>query len=265
VSSKAQKRRRHKELRRQKVQAEIRAYKARRRRSLAIRLGIVLGVVGVVAALVVNARTPEEPETEAQACSTERPDLAETERSFPLPPTVAIDKAKTYLAEMETSCGSLTITLADDTSPQTVNSFVFLARQRFFDGLLFHRITTYAVQGGDPSGDGSGGPGYQVVEPPPPEFKYTKGVVAMAKAERDPPGSSGSQFFIVPNDREAELAGLHGLPQKPALYAVLGTVTKGMDALDKLAAVETFTPPDRNEKSTPRKPIYIVTVEITES
>jgi cyclophilin family peptidyl-prolyl cis-trans isomerase len=265
VSSRARKRQRHKQLRRQKIEAEVRAYKARRRRSLAIRLGIVLSVVGVVAALVLNARSPEEPEAEAQTCSTRRPELAETERSFPQPPTLAIDQAKTYIAEMETSCGTMTITLADDTSPQTVNSFVFLTRQRFFDGLPFHRVTTYAVQSGDPKGDGSGGPGYQVAEPPPPEFTYVKGVVAMAKAENDPPGTSGSQFFIVPDAQEAQLAGLNGIPQKPALYAVLGTVTKGMDALDKLGAVETFTPPNKREKSTPRTPIYIVKVEITES
>jgi cyclophilin family peptidyl-prolyl cis-trans isomerase len=265
VSSRAQKRRRHKQFRRKKIEAEIRAYKARRRRRLAIQLGVVLGVVGAVSALVVNARTPEEPSEDAQACSTKRPERPETQTNFPQPPTLAIDQAKTYSAEMETSCGTLTITLADDTSPQTVNSFVFLAKQKFFDGLTFHRITPFAVQGGDPTGQGPGDPGYRVVEAPPPEFTYAKGVVAMAKGGDDPPGSSGSQFFIVSNAEEAARAMLNGSPESPALYAVLGTVTKGMDALDKLAAVDTYTPQTSQEKSTPRRPVYIVKVRITES
>lgn len=262
MSGKVQKRERQKQLRRQRLEAEIRAYKARRRRSLAIRLGIVLGLVAAVAGVAFAQRTTRQPQAADKPCSDEKPERPEV-APITGPPPMAIDIAKTYTAKLETTCGALTITLADETSPQTVNSFVFLARQKFFDGLTFHRITPFAIQGGDPSGDGTGGPSYKVVDTPPVEQKYERGIVAMAKAGDEPAGTAGSQFFIVPDTGNAE--SLNGLPTLPAQYAVLGQVETGLDTLSKLAAVETFTPPDRNEKSTPRKPVYIVRITILES
>lgn len=260
MSTKAQRRQRHKELKRKKIEAEIRAYRARRRLRLAIYLGILVAIIGATFIGVANSRSNKKPSAASKACSTKKPDRPNVP-AFDAPPPMTIDKAKTYTVVMETSCGTVTMTLADDTSPQTVNSFVFLARQKFFDGLTFHRVTDFAVQGGDPKGSGSGDVGYKIVEPPAADFKYVKWTVAMAKSGNDPPGTSGSQFFIVPNDKGAHL---NGTPERPADYAVLGTVTKGFDAVEKLASVDTFTPQGSFEKSTPRTPIYIVKVTIRE-
>jgi cyclophilin family peptidyl-prolyl cis-trans isomerase len=122
--------------------------------------------------------------------------------------------------------------------------------KRFYDGLSFHRIVAgFVIQGGDPSGDGNGGPGFQIVEPPPQDLTYTKGVVAMAKAETDPAGTSESQFFVV----TGEDAGL------PPDYALLGKVTKGQDVVDKIGVAEVG--PDEK----PLQPIVIRQIRITES
>lgn len=262
MSGKVQKRERQKQLKRQRIEAEIRAYKARRRRSLAIRLGIVVGLMAAVAGVAFVQRSTKPPAAVDKPCSDDKPERPEV-APIAGPPPMAIDTAQTYTAKLETSCGTLTITLADETSPQTVNSFVFLARQKFFDGLTFHRIMSFAVQGGDPQGDGTGDPGYKVVDTPPIEQKYEKGIVAMAKGGAEPSGTAGSQFFIVPDTEEGSR--LNGTPQMPAAYAVLGRVDTGLDTLAKLAAVDTFTPQTSNEKSTPRKPVYIVRVTIRES
>jgi peptidyl-prolyl cis-trans isomerase B (cyclophilin B) len=128
-------------------------------------------------------------------------------------------------AVVETSEGTFTIRLDDKTSPNTVASFEQLARDGFYDGLTFHRIVPgFVIQGGDPSGDGSGGPGYSTVDPPPADTRYTSGVVAMAKTQDEPAGTAGSQFFVV-------LGADVGLPPD---YAVLGKVTSGMDVVQKI-------------------------------
>src|SRR5689334_17640008 len=101
-------------------------------------------------------------------------------------------------AVVTTNKGEFTIQLDTENDPITTNSFAYLAEDGFFDDLTFHRIAPgFVIQGGDPNGDGSGGPGYTCVEKPPANTKYTKGVVAMAKAGNEPPGASGSQFFVV--------------------------------------------------------------------
>jgi cyclophilin family peptidyl-prolyl cis-trans isomerase len=110
-------------------------------------------------------------------------------------------------------------------APKTVNSFVFLVRNHFYDGLSFHRLVKdFVIQGGDPKGDGTGGPGFTTVDVPPSNAAYTKGVVAMAKTGAEPPGTAGSQFFVV----TAADAGL------PPDYALLGKVSSGMDVVDKI-------------------------------
>ena len=165
-------------------------------------------------------------------------------------PKMAIEKGTTYTAVMTTNCGTLTIRLASGRAPKTVNSFVALARDGFYDGLPFHRIVPdFVVQGGDPAGTGEGGPGYQVVEAPPQDLRYTRGVVAMAKTELDDRGASGSQFFVV----TAEDAGL------PADYALLGRVEGGGDVLDRLARV-----PNDPADNRPTEPVVIQDVEIRE-
>jgi len=164
-------------------------------------------------------------------------------------PSLKLDRGKDYTAVLATSCGSIEIKLDVKRAPKTAASFVALARAKFFDGLGFHRIVPgFVVQGGDPAGNGSGGPGYDVVETPPDTLKYTKGIVAMAKTEMDAPGTSGSQFFIV----TAPDAGL------PPEYALLGKVTKGMDAVTKIEAVP--AEPDGQ----PTEPVVIEKITIRE-
>jgi peptidyl-prolyl cis-trans isomerase B (cyclophilin B) len=130
-------------------------------------------------------------------------------------------------ATFNTSCGSFTIEF-DPNSPKTAASMEYLVDKGFYDGLAFHRVVPgFVVQGGDPAGDGSGGPGYSVTEAPPKDTKYTKGVVAMAKTGTEAPGTSGSQFFVV----SGADAGL------PPDYAVAGKVTEGMDTIDRIDAL----------------------------
>ena len=128
-------------------------------------------------------------------------------------------------ATVETSCGSFQIALDTSRAPKTTSSFAYLARQGVYDDTPFHRIVPgFVVQGGDPTGSGTGGPGYSVDEPPPRNLSYTRGVVAMAKSPVEPPGRSGSQFFVV---TEAD-AGL--TPD----YALLGRVTSGFDVVQRI-------------------------------
>jgi cyclophilin family peptidyl-prolyl cis-trans isomerase len=128
-------------------------------------------------------------------------------------------------ATVQTSHGEFGFELDDDASPKAVASFVELARKGFFEGTVFHRIVPgFVIQGGDPTGTGTGGPGYSTVDPPPPGTTYEHGVVAMAKTATDPPGTAGSQFFVV----TADDAGL------PPDYAVIGRVTEGLDVVRQI-------------------------------
>ncbi len=145
-------------------------------------------------------------------------------------PKLKLDPAKAYTAIVRTSCGEFDITLDVKRAPKTAASFVSLARKRFFDKTTFHRIVPgFVIQGGDPLGNGQGGPGYTVTEAPPSSLKYTRGVVAMAKAGNEPAGASGSQFFVV----SGEDSGL--TPD----YALLGMVSKGQDVVDTIGTVKT--------------------------
>jgi peptidyl-prolyl cis-trans isomerase B (cyclophilin B) len=131
-------------------------------------------------------------------------------------------------AIVRTSEGSFTIELDAKTSPNTVASFERLARKGFFDGTIFHRIVPgFVIQGGDPTGTGTGGPGYSTVDKPPADTRYTRGVVAMAKTSAEPAGTAGSQFFVV-TGKDA------GLPPE---YAVLGKVVAGMPVVLKIGAL----------------------------
>ncbi|MCB0865001.1 MAG: peptidylprolyl isomerase [Solirubrobacterales bacterium] len=128
-------------------------------------------------------------------------------------------------AVFETNCGSFTITF-DDRNPKTAASFQSLVEQGFYDGLPIHRVVgDFLIQGGDPAGDGTGGPGYSIDEKPPPGLAYTEGTVAMAKTAAEPPGRSGSQFFI------AVAADIGLTPD----YALVGEVTEGMDVVKAIS------------------------------
>jgi peptidyl-prolyl cis-trans isomerase B (cyclophilin B) len=151
-------------------------------------------------------------------------------------------------ATVETSCGSFTIALDTARSPRTTSSFAYLARHGVYDDTTFHRIVPgFVIQGGDPTGTGSGGPGYFVDEPPPGNLSYTRGIVAMAKSPVEPPGRSGSQFFVV----TAPDAGL--TPD----YALLGRVISGFDVVERIEQLGTPGP-----RGTPKAPVLIKRVTV---
>ncbi|MGH9196542.1 MAG: peptidylprolyl isomerase [Acidimicrobiia bacterium] len=258
--ARAEKRQRKKDRQRQRIEAEVREWRTRRRRRLAINLAVLAVVVGAIAFLVYRAARPDEEPKKKEAtvaCDGKKPSRKEV-GPFPEAPAMAIDQAKSYTAVLTTSCGVVEIELADDVAPQTVNSFVFLARNGFFDGLNFHRLAEgFVLQGGDPEGSGSGGPGYQVVEAPPPATEYPLGTVAMAKAGNEAAGTSGSQFFIVSGEGGAQL---NGTPEQPALYALLGKVVNGLDVVAKMEKVGA-----KPQSENPRLPIYIDSITIRET
>lgn len=160
-------------------------------------------------------------------------------------PTEELDPSKTYDVVVQTSCGDFTITLDVESAPATTASFVALAEKGFYDDTYFHRIVPgFVIQGGDPTGTGAGGPGYSTVDEPAADAAYTRGVVAMAKAGNEPPGTAGSQFFVV----TGEDAGL------PPEYAVIGEVTEGMDVVERIGALG--DPAER--------PLQVITIEGTE-
>jgi peptidyl-prolyl cis-trans isomerase B (cyclophilin B) len=168
-------------------------------------------------------------------------------------PSGRLAAGKTYRAVLETSCGDITIRLDQKTSPRTAASFASLVRQGFYDGTVFHRIVPgFVIQGGDPTGQGSGGPGYSVRDKPPADTVYTQGVVAMAKTEVEPPGTAGSQFYIV----TAPDAGL------PPDYAVLGEVVEGLDVA---LAIDQLGDPASGGAGTPLQTVVLEKASIDES
>jgi peptidyl-prolyl cis-trans isomerase B (cyclophilin B) len=165
-------------------------------------------------------------------------------------PTLELQPSKTYLATVATSCGTFVIKLDPKHAPKTGGSFVTLARDGFYDGLGFHRIAPgFVIQGGDPAGNGSGGPGYKVRERPPDDIVYSEGTVAMAKGGAEPAGTSGSQFFVV----TGENANL------PPDYALLGQVTKGIEVVHRIEDLASTS------DGPPSRPVVIKKITIAES
>jgi peptidyl-prolyl cis-trans isomerase B (cyclophilin B) len=202
---------------------------------------IVLGAfslvaVAVVAAILIGRSAGGSGSTTAEGCR-EVPEPKPKSVSFEKPKQT-VKKGEKVLARIETSCGDFTIALDSERAPKTVNSFVFLSEEGFYDGLSFHRIAPgFVIQGGDPLGNGTGGPGYSVDEKPPANLAYTRGVVAMAKSSAEPPGRSGSQFYVV-------LAPDAGLPPE---YALVGKVSEGMDVVERIGKLGT---PEEKPKQT---------------
>jgi peptidyl-prolyl cis-trans isomerase B (cyclophilin B) len=202
--------------------------------------------VGIVAAVLISrgggddsddsSSTSAKAKTGANGCK---------EVEAPEPKNVSFDKPKQVLKPGEeatvvvkTSCGTFEIALDTKRAPKTANSFAFLAEEGFYDDLTFHRVVPgFVIQGGDPEGTGTGGPGYSVDEKPPANLAYTKGMVAMAKSAAEPPGRSGSQFYVV----TAPDAGL------PPEYALVGKVTKGYSAVER---IEKLGGPEEKPKQT---------------
>ena len=165
------------------------------------------------------------------------------------PPAMQIDANKNYEAVIKTSEGDMVFELFAGETPMTVNNFVFLSRQGFYDGVKFHRIIKdFMIQGGDPKGDGTGGPGYKFNDEPITR-DYERGILAMANSG---PNTNGSQFFI-----------MHKNYPLPKNYVIFGKIANGFDVLDKIA--ETPVAANRfGELSSPTKNIIIKSVEIIE-
>lgn len=164
-------------------------------------------------------------------------------------PTMQIDQNKKYTAIMHTSAGDIEIALNPVQTPITVNNFVALAKNNFYNDTIFHRVIKgFMIQGGDPIGDGTGGPGYRFDDE---TFKgeYIRGTVAMANAG---PNTNGSQFFIMHQD--------YALPKN---YVIFGKVTKGLEVVDIIANAA-VKPSFSDELSSPVEPVIVKTIEITE-
>ncbi len=172
-------------------------------------------------------------------------------KQYSQPPLMTIDSNSTFTANIRTNKGNITIELFASEAPVTVNNFIFLARERFYDGVVFHRvIKDFMIQTGDPTGTGAGGPGYSF-EDEPVTRSYSRGIVAMANAG---PDTNGSQFFIV-----------HGANvDLDPNYTIFGQVVEGIDTVDVLANTPVSRSP-RGELSVPTEVLRIETVEISES
>ena len=220
---------------------------------------VVLGILGLFgvgsAAAIFLRREPEaapsptsSPAVEAVACGGQRPAAAgQPKPTFNQPPEMDIDRNKSYRALLETSCGTIEIELLAQDTPVTVNNFVFLSRQRFFDGLIFHRVIAgFMNQGGDPGGDGTGGPGYQFEDEIVRDLRFDRpGLLAMANSG---PSTNGSQFFIT----VAPARHLNGM------HTIFGRVVEGMDVVREINSLAT----DATDR--PNETVYIERVRIDE-
>ncbi|MDQ1439551.1 MAG: peptidylprolyl isomerase [Acidimicrobiaceae bacterium] len=166
---------------------------------------------------------------------------------FDEPPPMCIDPANSYTAEMVTSHGTMRIVLDPIAAPKTVNNFVVLARYHYFDGIVFHRIIPgFVLQGGDPSGNGTGGPGYKFADELPAPGRYELGSLAMANAG---PNTNGSQFFVI--------SGPDGM-RLPPQYSLFGKVVAGLDVVAKIDKLG-------SRSGTPTEKVVIESVTITEA
>jgi len=168
------------------------------------------------------------------------------QRKFDEEPPMIIDPDKRYVATMVTTKGTMVINLDPLAAPHTVNSFVFLARYHYYDGIVFHRIIPgFVLQGGDPTGTGTGGPGYQFADELPKAGSYKLGSLAMANAG---PNTNGSQFFVISGPDGASL---------PPLYSLFGEVVSGEDVIGAIDAVGT-------RSGTPTEQVVIQSVTVEE-
>ncbi|MEP7158235.1 MAG: peptidylprolyl isomerase [Chloroflexota bacterium] len=166
-------------------------------------------------------------------------------KSYSAPPAMALEPSKKYSATIDTSAGQMTADLLVTDAPQTVNNFVFLARDGFYDGVIFHRVIPgFMIQGGDPTGTGTGGPGYRFKDEPVSR-RYDRGILAMANAG---PNTNGSQFFV-----------MHANYNLPPNYTIFGKLTAGEDTLDKIATAPT------GAQDRPTQPVTINKVTINEA
>lgn len=264
-------------------QAERRAQQ--RRKSAAIAVAAIIGVLGVIIVFFALIRGGDEtppaasgatgatggtgagepgqvidrvapsPGPEEVACDAREPESATNSRPQFSAPAQVLEQGKTYTATLETSCGDIVIELLADQAPETVNSFVFLAEQRYFDGQRIHRIDTSidVLQGGDPTGTGSGGPGYSIPDELTGDETYGPGTIAMANAG---PNTGGSQFFIITGTDG------HNLDANPA-YTIFGKVIEGLDIAQKIQELPIQDPNGGIAGQQPTQAVYIEKVTIS--
>lgn len=214
-------------------------------KNIAIIGAFLLLIIGVVYSLTVQYNNQPNVADDTQKSATQVTQNS-SEPTMKQPKT-SIDKSKKYSALMKTTAGDMEIEFYADKTPITVNNFVTLSKKNFYKNVIFHRtIKGFMIQGGDPTGTGSGGPGYKFADE---KFdgEYTRGTLAMANAG---PNTNGSQFFIMHQDNPL-----------PKNYVIFGKVTKGLDVVDKIA--EAPTKPE-GEGSSPVNPVKILSVTITE-
>jgi len=208
---------------------------------------VVLALAGCGGSSDDNTAAPAAGSGECQAV--DAPDAREDGGATK--PTKPLAAGVIYRLVFSTNCGDFTVTLDPKAAPKTSASLVALAQAGFYDGTIVHRIVPgFVIQGGDPTGTGRGGPGYQTIDVPPADARYTHGVVAMAKSGADPPGTAGSQFFVVTG---ADV----GLP---AEYAIVGKVTDGLEVVDAIG--ELGDPAD--PAGTPTEPVVAASVTVSE-
>ena len=161
------------------------------------------------------------------------------------PPDANLAPGRRYDVSVATNCGTFTIRVDQKSAPATAASFVALARKGFFDDTVFHRIVPgFVIQGGDPTGSGQGGPGYSTTDKPPADTVYERGMVAMAKTGAEPPGTAGSQFFVVTGQA----------PDLAPEYATLGRVSKGLGVVERISQMGD---PASGGTGTPLAPVVI--------
>lgn len=163
------------------------------------------------------------------------------------PPKMSVDQKKIYTAILHTDKGDITVSLHVKETPATVNNFVYLSKKGFYDNTIFHRVIAgFMIQGGDPNGNGTGGPGYRFNDEPI-TGTYTRGTMAMANSG---PNTNGSQFFIMHAD--------YDLPKN---YVIFGSVTDGMGVVDTIATASVHAG-SSGEDSTPDSPVHIKSIDI---
>jgi len=234
-----------------------------RRLATALGFGLVVVVIFALGGVFSGESTDlpgsyESFRSQPTACGADQPP-AERIMSFEAPePQSDVTATSKVIATLATSCGDIVMELDPASSPETVNSFVFLTRQGFFDGQVFHRVAEgFVIQGGDPEANGTGGPGYLIADefPTTPDFVYEVGFVAMANRGAS---STGSQFFFVIGDNARHLT---------SSFNVLGKVVSGQDALERIAQVPKGVSPGSVEESLPLETVYIesVAIDVTDS
>lgn len=209
-------------------------------------LVLFVGIIVTLASQFNKSTSPFKQDTQGIKLNEEVTQVEENEDMKK--PKLSIDKTKKYTAVIKTSVGDIEIELFADKTPLTVNNFVSLSKKKFYENVIFHRtMKGFMIQGGDPTGTGSGGPGYRI-EDELSDGNYTRGTLAMANTGS--PNTGGSQFFI-----------MHADVPLPKTYTIFGMVIKGLDVVDTIAEAPTK---QEGEGSTPINPVKIISIEISE-